>query len=274
MTIRTVVLDFDGTCTDVEREGQGFLAAYKRDLASMLGQPDIEDAWAEQERAVLSDPSRHGMVIGGRMVAPPVDLYLLATSVGTLVAPHLSDADTERLFKDNYRYTETAFKDGTKEAVEALAAADVNFYVVTNSEPTTVGAKLDQLAPAGRERIRLHGNARKFLVTEPEVHRGSPRFDVLPEAIRVDAWDRPVFVRRGHYFDALESIWQETGTTPAETLVIGDVFELDLALPGALGCRTHLVPSPRSLDYERRGVEAQGGTHDADLRAVLRHLDS
>lgn len=267
--IRTVILDFDGTCTDVEREAQGFLAGYKADLAARIDLPDFDAAWAEAEREIGRDPSRHGWAIGGRVVAPPVDLYLLATAVSGLLAPDLPDADNERLFKENYRFTTTAFRPGAREVVERLAGAVPHFFVVTNSDATKVGAKLDDMAPQGRARIGLRGDARKFLLEEPRFHAGDPRFASLPESLDVADWDRPVYVRRGHYFDALAAIWAETDTLPHDTLVIGDVFELDLALPAALGCRVHLAASPRTLAYERRGVEAAGGRADDDLTAVL-----
>jgi len=269
MSIRTVVLDFDGTCTDVEREAEGFLAAYKADLARTIGCDDIAAAWAEKEAQVLAEPSRHGMRIGGHLVAPPVDLYLLATAISILIEPDLDDVQTERLFKENYRHTTTAFKPEACAAVEGLLAADADLFVVTNSEAGKVGAKLDALAPAGRASLRLRGNARKFLVCAPTMHAGDARFATLPTSYEVAGWARPILPKRGHYFDALASIWQETHTTPEETLVIGDVFELDLVLPGLLGCRVHLVSSARTLDYERRGAEALGGSHAADLRAVL-----
>jgi FMN phosphatase YigB (HAD superfamily) len=272
MAIRTVILDFDGTCTDVESEAQGFLAVYKADLARRLDRADVEEAWQEKEAQVLSDPSRHGMVLDGKIVAPPVDLYLLSAAIGCLIAPHFGDDVTERLFLDNYRYTSTAFKPESKRVIEALARADAHLFVVTNSNPTTVGAKLAQLAPEGLADIRLLGSARKFLLTEPAEHAADMRFLNVPESITLPEWDRPVYARRGHYFDALASIWKETGTTPAETLVVGDVFELDLLLPATLGCAVHLAASPRTLDYERRATEAFGGRATEDLGAVLDHL--
>jgi phosphoglycolate phosphatase-like HAD superfamily hydrolase len=273
MPIRTVILDFDGTCTDVEREAEGFLVRYKQDLAGVLGREDIQGAWAAAEAAVLAEPARHGMVIGGLLVAPPVDPYLLATSISAALEPDLPDSETERLFKENYRYTTTAFKPEACAVVEALAAADVHFFIVTNSDPATVGSKLDTLGPIGRASIRLHGDARKFLVTEPDVHAGSARFAAVAATHAVEGWARPIHTRRGHYFDALESIWRETDTTPHDTLVVGDVFELDLVLPGMLGCQLHLAAGSRTLAYERVGTEAFGGTHGDDLREVLRLLD-
>jgi FMN phosphatase YigB (HAD superfamily) len=269
MNIRTVILDFDGTCTDVEREAEGFLRGYKADLAGLIGCDDIEPLWAAGEAQVMADPSRHGMVIGGVTVAPPVDLYLLATAIGTLIEPGLGDEETERLFKDNYRFTTTSFRPDARAMLEALVASDAGLYIVTNSNPSHVRAKLEQLAPSGQTEIRLHGDARKFLVHEPTIHGGSPRFAAVPSTLDVPGWPRPVHPRRGLYFDVLESIWQETGSEPKDTLVIGDVFELDLLLPGTLGCNVHLVASPRSLPYERTGTEAFGGTHSESLAAVM-----
>ena len=272
MAIRTVILDFDGTCTDVEQEAVGFLRGYKDDLARTLGRDDLAQAWDDAAAQVLARPAEHGMVIGGHLVAPPVDPYLLATAVGALLGPGLDDAQTERMFKENYRFTTTAFKPEAREVVEAFIRADVHFVVVTNSDPATVGRKLDTLAPDGREAIRLHGNARKFLVTDPEAHAACARFAAVPATIRVEGWPRPLFARRGHYHDALAAIWDESGTTPAETLVIGDVFELDLLLPAVLGCRVHLASGPRTLAYEREAVARYGGTGDDDLRAALTYL--
>lgn len=274
MRIRTVILDFDGTCTDVEQEAQGFLSGYKADLARLVGSEDIEATWRAAEAQVRAEPSRFGMVIGGRLVAPAVDAYLLATSISSVIQPDLGDAEVERLFLENYRFTTTAFKPETRALLDALAAADVEVCVVTNSDAAKVAAKLDVLGPAKREAIRLHGNARKFLVEEPAEHRDAAAFARVPSTIRVAGWPRPIYARRGSYFDALCSIWEATDTTPGETLVVGDVFELDLVLPGTLGCRVHLVPGPHTLDYERRGVTAMDGSWDTDLLAVMRLLES
>jgi len=272
MAYRTVVLDFDGTCTDVEREAQGFLAAYKADLGRVLDRADIESAWQEKEAQILREPSRHGMVFHGQIVAPAVDLYLLSTAIAVLIAPDLDDATSERLFTENYRYTETAFKHETLQVLETLLAKDLNCFVVTNSNRANVEAKLARLALTDRSKLSLRGSARKYRLSDPERFPDDRRFARLPSSLPLDGWARPVHPRRGAYFDALASIWQETGSTPAETLVVGDVFELDLLLPALLGCGLHLTCSPRTLAYERRAVEGFGGLTDPDLRAVLERL--
>lgn len=54
----------------------------------------------------------------------------------------------------------------------------------------------------------------------------------------------------------------------------GDIFELDLALPAALGASVQLVERTNVLEYERRAIAAlgpRGGRHPS-LRALLPRL--
>ncbi len=85
---------------------------------------------------------------------------------------------------------------------------------------------------------------------------------------------RDVLLRRPSYFDVLAGIWGDDATAPGDTLVCGDVWELDLAMPAALGCQAHLVTRSApyaTYEHERRAAEAMGarGGVSAGLRAVL-----
>jgi hypothetical protein len=83
-----------------------------------------------------------------------------------------------------------------------------------------------------------------------------------------------VYLRRGKYYEALRGIWKQTGTTPEQTLVAGDIYELDLALPAALGAQLQLVARDNVLAYEETAVRALGarGGVDTSLRALLPRL--
>jgi hypothetical protein len=82
-------------------------------------------------------------------------------------------------------------------------------------------------------------------------------------------------VRRGRYFDALVAVARELSVRPEEMLVCGDIFELDLALPFAMGAQVHLLLRATTPDYERRFVEASPrGGHGITLRSVLERLES
>jgi hypothetical protein len=173
------------------------------------------------------------------------------------------------LFRRAYRETKPVFRAETKSVLEALLVPGRFVHVVTNADPDVVGEKLRALAPAGLHRLRLHGDARKFLVGAPS--RPDARFAALPAERRLPGLERPLLLHRGSYFDVLASIWKDTETGPAETLVCGDLFELDLALPAELGAHVHLVRRETTYAYETDAVAALGsrGYAGEGLTAVM-----
>jgi phosphoglycolate phosphatase-like HAD superfamily hydrolase len=281
MAIRCVVLDFDGTFTDVAAEGAPFVQHFRRRLSEVLGR-DVEEAgWAEVEAEVLASSEEHGWEVGGRVVAPATaDVYLLSNFVARRLCDRLGvlEDKAERvklldgLYREAYAQVAMAFKPEAKEVLEALLDTGLPVHVVTNAHTDMVEAKLTKLAPRGRERLRVSGDARKFLI-EPATTPDAV-FGALPETTHADALVRPIYLRRGRYYDALRRIWNETDTSPETTLVAGDIFELDLAMPAALGASVQLVERTNVLEYERRAIAAlgaRGGTHPS-LHAILPRL--
>src|SRR5690606_32548849 len=90
--------------------------------------------------------------------------------------------------------------------------------------------------------------------------------------LQVEGLARPILLRRGRYFEALRRIWDETDTTPAGTLVCGDIFELDLALPAQLGARIHMLGREATPAYERDAVRAAGGSFSTALSGGLERI--
>lgn len=285
MGIMCVVLDFDGTFTDVAAEGAPFVHHFKRQLGEVLGRDEatVEAAWREEEAAVLAGAHAFGWDIGGRTVAPATaDPYLLSNCVarqlmgryGVLPEQAARDETLQTLYREAYKLTGTAFKPEAKEVLEALLATGLPVWVVTNAHTDLVDAKLDRLAPKGRERLKVKGDARKYLIQPPGTVDG--RFASVPETLSFakELLPRPVYLRRGLYYEALSDIWQRTGTTPEDTLVAGDIYELDLALPAVLGAHVQLVARDNALPYELKAMELLGarGGADRSLRAILPRL--
>ncbi|WP_224244904.1 HAD family hydrolase [Hyalangium gracile] len=284
MGIGCVVLDFDGTFTDVAAEGAPFVLHFKSHLAELLGmdRQAMEASWREEEAAVLAGAHAFGWDIGGRVVAPATaDPYLLSNCVarqlmgryGALPDPAERHEALQTLYREAYELTGTAFKPEAKEVLEALVATGLPVWVVTNAHTDLVEAKLDRLAPKGRERLKVKGDARKYILQEAQPT--DARFSALPETITFDGLlPRPVYLRRGLYYEALRTIWQETGTGPESTLVAGDIYELDLALPAALGAHVQFVQRDNALQYEVRAMELLGprGGVDRSLRGILPRL--
>ncbi len=279
MTVECIVLDFDGTFTLVDREAVPFLEGFLADLRDLVG-ADVAARWDETVRRVKADPDRYGWENEGRIVAPShADPYILATTVGQLllaesgVDSRASRTETlQTLYQRNYPRALTVFRPDAKAVIETLVRASVPVFVVTNSKTEHVEAKLDELAPKGRKQIAVHGNARKFVLTEPEAPDDAWRR--VPSQREVAGLSRPIYLHRGAYYEQLRRIWQETGTSAASTLVCGDIFELDLALPSELGARVHLVARPDTPEYERGAARSRvGGSVSQDLSGLLEVLE-
>jgi FMN phosphatase YigB (HAD superfamily) len=258
--VTVLVLDFDGTMTDAEEEGRPFRAGYLEDLAILCGQaadaPAIARIAAEVEAELATRPQQFPFTWAGRAVAPAsVDPYLRMVPVAHRILDHfglLPDPAVRGrllggvLYKYNYAKTlvRPVFRPGAGEALRALAGREV--FVVTNSETHAVAGKLatlDRDTPgAAWLAARVHGFARKFDVDET--------WSGCDEHLTLPGLDRPVLLRRRNYHDILHGLLHRLGQSFANLVVVGDIFELDLALPLALGARVGLVASPHTPPYE------------------------
>lgn len=252
---RLVVLDFDGTMTDAEAEGAPFRDGYLQDLAILTGQPleRVLELAVRFEADVARNPDAHGWLFHGHIVAPAtVDPYLrimpVARKVFDTFGAFPSEADRTRLldgilYKYNYQKTRVAFRAGAAEALAALQGTQT--YVVTNSHTEAVRAKVAQLGAAWLV-DRVHGRAQKYAI--------DASFDAVPEKLDVPGLSRPVLLRRKAYFDVLDRLRADADAAWSDVLVVGDIFELDLSLPLALGARVGLVVNDFTPAYERAFV--------------------
>ena len=261
-----LVLDFDGTMTDAEAEGRPFRDGYLDDLCALVGvaagDPTVLAIAAEVEAELVAAPAAHPFLWMGRAVAPAtVDPYLRMVPIAHRILdrfdalPGAADRGRLRggvLYKYNYAKTlgHPVFRRGAGDVLRALAGTHA--WIVTNSDTHAVAGKvaaLDRETPGvAWLTSRVRGHARKFDVDD--AWAGADAELALP------GLDRPVLLRRRAYHDILRAILDEAGATFAELVVVGDIFELDLAMPLALGARVGLVASPHTPAYERAYVTA------------------
>jgi hypothetical protein len=274
-----LVLDFDGTMTDAEAEGRPFRDGYLDDLCVLVGRkagdPEVLALAADVEAELESAPASHPFLWLGRAVAPAtVDPYLRMVPIAERILDRWNamqdPVDRARLlgsvlYKYNYAKTlgHPVFRAHAGETLRDLA--DTPTWIVTNSDTHAVAGKvalLDRETPGvAWLTSRVRGYAKKFDVDD--------RWHGAPAELAVPGLDRPVLLRRREYFEILQAILDETHTTFAELVVIGDIFELDLAMPLALGARIGLVTSARTPAYERAFVAShpRGALID-DLAAI------
>ena len=272
---RIVVLDFDGTMTDAEAEGRPFWEGYLEDLAALTGRErrEIDEMARRFEAEVLASPQEYGWLWKGRIVCPAaVDPYqrMIPVARKILDACGAFKGEDERarlldavLFKYNYRKTERVFRPYAGEALASLEPFDT--WVVTNAHVEPVKAKIADLDARYKRGAfswlgeKVIGRANKHVVEDRELD--------LPAELRLPGLARPVLVRRPHYRSLLERL---RGDAPWEQVtVVGDIFELDLALPLVLGAHVVLAANAFTPTWERAYVAAHERGHlIEDLREI------
>lgn len=269
MAPTVIVLDFDGTITDAEAEGTPFRASYLADLAALVGatvdEPRFAAIVAQVEAELTDSPEAHPFLWKGKAVAPAaVDPYLrmvpiadaIFDSYGVLADRTLRGRLTgEVLYKHNYALTKglPVFRRGAADVLRTLAPTET--FIVSNSPSAVIADKLHQLdrhAGGGVAWLenRVRGDAHKFEVDDD--------WAAVPVSLPVPGLTtREVLLRRHRYHDRLAALLATVGATWTDLVVIGDIFELDLALPLVLGARVGLVASRHTPRYERDFVAAQ-----------------
>ncbi|MCX5746057.1 MAG: hypothetical protein NT062_26565 [Proteobacteria bacterium] len=275
-----LVLDFDGTMTDAEAEGGPFRTGYLEDLCMLVGRspddPEITAIAEAVEAELADDPAAHPFMWSGRAVAPAtVDPYLRMVPIAHRILDRFgvipSHVDRGRLLGNvlyKYNYAKTlgrpVFRAGAATALAGLAGT--NTWIVTNSDTHAVAGKvtaLDRETPGvAWLAARVRGGARKFDVDDDWT--GADAELELPDLAR------PVLLRRKRYHDILHTILAASEATFADLVVIGDIFELDLAMPLSLGARVGLVGSERTPPYERAYVTAHPRARMIDDLAEIR----
>lgn len=282
--VKCVVSDFDGTLTDPAREGPLFEELYKQRLAAATA-PLVLDRWAEAARSVDSAPEVHGLVIGSVIAAPgDADPYVRCFTLTQFLNRHLELAPSYEALQKiavlcyHSVYTEITerhwsramFRPGVMEFLSALHERRVQVWLVSNADVKLIErrlAALDGLPP-----LRLIGNAQKHWVGVAPT--ADPAFDALPEETLLAGLARPLKLRRGLYFEALRNIWRESGTAARDMLVVGDIYEMDLALPAALGASVHLIQNYDTREPYVAALRALGtrGGFSRDLSSALERV--
>ncbi|MEZ4402786.1 MAG: hypothetical protein R3B06_22390 [Kofleriaceae bacterium] len=279
-----VVLDFDGTMTDAEAEGAPFFDGYLADLATLTGQPLATiRAIAEGIRAeMFADPAAFAAEFGDppRAVAPAVvDPYLRMTPIarriydqfGVLRDPGDRDRVGSVLYSHHYLGTvhHPVFRRGAGALLAALGRRDdLDVWVVTNSGTAHVRGKIADLdrvhGGVGWLTDRVRGDAGKFRIDDS--------WTAGPDDLSLPGLARPILRRRRRYHDILAEL---CAGDFSRVTVIGDIFELDLSLPAALGARVGLVRGPHTPPYELSYLATLGPRAAAfdELAAVMDFID-
>lgn len=259
MTTRLVILDFDGTFTDSEAEGAPFAQRYPALLAEAIGMDPA--AFAPQFALGLQDVAERSPELGWHMNgvdAAPADADpYIRCSMAAHCAFDRMGAQTDpaargRLLADAYqaayKHSAIVFRPGARQALQALLDRGLAVVVVTNSSTAHVQHKVAQLGLRPETPVEVFGNAMKFWVDPAPI--GDPRFDNLPDRETSPHLRRPVWLRRNRYFARIAELLAQHGADPSQLAVCGDIYELDLALPAAMGAKVGLMRRQNTYAFE------------------------
>jgi hypothetical protein len=246
------IFDFDGFITDETAEARPFvekyLELYKKE--SGLGQEELDSLLDPITAETLSNPGL-GWNVGGKIVAPATSSeYVFYTvlmqglraqalqgNIPKEAIPavlKVDDKKMQEIYLESYKSSATVFRE---DAVEFLKK-HLDAAIVTNSSTIKVNEKLSKIG-LGDGRIKLYGNAKKYVITEEILG--------VPETFTHPDIPRPIYLWRSNYKKILDEICQGgPGTT------CGDVWELDNSLPSTLGYRTITIDN--AIDGEIIGM--------------------
>ncbi|MBI4453091.1 HAD family hydrolase [Candidatus Woesearchaeota archaeon] len=253
-SIDTLILDFDGTLTNIEEEAKPYVEGFCKGLGRelKLSQSEIETYWNEARAKILKTPEKYGWELDGIIVAsatsdPILICYSITDEILGKLGINLSEQERRallaKLYLENYPKMSESFKEGVDEFLsEVWNLFEGNVYVVTNSSPDKVEKKISHLH-SDHFRIPIIGGAKKYIVVND--------WKAVPKTINISGLERPVYIRRQHYGEILNKIMKEQNTNASGITVVGDIWELDLALPQYFGMTVGLTPNKTTPQYEK-----------------------
>lgn len=248
----TLIFDHDGTITHSSDLARKFMRGYLSELAQITGRP-IEDIWrvaTRLERDMRFHPERYDWTFNGSVVSslvgdPSLRFIAIVDAVLTRFPPLEPIGDRSALERDlfwRHYPTHVQFRAGARR----LLAARPDAWVVSNSPAGRIEEKLSRHFSPGR--VQVMGEAGKQWIDDS--------FTQVPRELAVNGLHRPVLLRRRRYFDTLSRVLAATGGDWSTMFVVGDNFELDLALPMALGAHGILITSPFTPPWETAHVRS------------------
>jgi len=279
-------MDFDGTCTVIPDIYQAFLSEYLAGLnkTAFSGNPIMADEWNDALEKVRIHSPEAAWTFATAPAAPAgADPYILSFEAARylLQKKEIKKEIPPDVFKNASELFPAPWRPEAREVFETLLESNINITFISNSSSTTITNRLLSLfsvekLPFG---IVVQSDAAKFRIAELPWYSTIPQdtqrlFQTVPATYKDVGVDRPVYLRRAAYFEAICAAFNNDLTRSRTTIVCGDIWEMDLALPYSLGANIHLIEraSPfDTYDYERKATlqDTRRGKISSDLRGLL-----
>lgn len=292
VAITDVVLDFDGTCTQIPLVYKDYLERYRLKFVEVV-ESLSESEWKEAQTIVCQVSPKAGWMVGGCPAAPAAaDPYILADESAKFVLRRRGKKNVPLppLNASVYSATPAPWRNEALSTFLRLIERGVRLHFISNSSTTMIQERLSQLFGGNNslpDAISVQSDAGKFRICELAWDENillpleaQARFLALPATygdLSMQGLERPIYLRRGAYFEAIYRALRGNLDVLNSTVFCGDIWEMDLAMPYALGANVHFVERAapfQTYAYEREALKECGsrGKASADLSGLLEWL--
>lgn len=289
MKFTDVILDFDGTCTQIPLAFAQFLKDYLVGLNLALpADKQISDKlWKLGQQEVKKNSPEAGWTLGTTPAAPAAaDPYILSFETTRILLKYhlkISASIPPSVFANAYAANPAPWRVETLEVIKSLLQKNVSVHFVSNSDPQMIKHRLQDLWGGSQlpKTIFFHGNASKYNISEVDAEDKAgwtkqlkQIYDQVPAVQPSVSIGRPLYLRRGSFFSIIATIFNNDLSKLSSSIFCGDVWELDLALPATLGANIHLIERAAPFNtyaYERKLslIKKGQGKISADLSGLL-----
>ncbi len=244
-----LILDADGTLTDIRHHeliyARGFAKSFSWQTHTPLS--TIEDLATHFRKEVLADPTSGWMMPHGIVAPAASDPYMITVTTFQKISSYLNidpkkaSAMQFKAHAAGYRDCESAIKPEARDILDAVVQKYFT-CVVTNTSTNLIAQKLHD---ASIHNIPVYGDAKKFVI--------NPTWNAVPRSMSIPGFPREILLQRKNYHDVVMS----TTSSMKDVTVVGDNFEVDLAMPGYLGARIIQIDNgfkiPREVAFMNDG---------------------
>lgn len=254
--------DFDKTLTDMsDLAVVAFVGRFEQNVSALtdLRYADRVALTRRARREVAENPMHYGWRHNGLLTAAAsVDPFVELRAVAEIVLAGRFEESRmsrllDRLFMDHGSRVSTPIRPEMIAALQTVQRLGHEVYIVTNSDAGVVQGKLRAFGANGGGENRL-----QWLIER--VRGRAYKGHLLPadrqSELRLPGLSRPMYVGRDRYLETLDTVRHACGLPWSEVVVIGDIFELDLAMPFSLGATVGLLYNERTPSYELEFIRA------------------
>src|SRR5260370_5265537 len=255
-----IILDFDGTCTQIPPIFEAYLDLYRKGL-NWLGLNVTIWEWRDAQEIVRQHSPKAGWTVAGCPSAPAAaDPYILADEAARLILRRRGATPPLPPTVHTQAY-DTVLAPWRKEALDPfsrLVEHGVRVHIVSNTSTAFITGRLRDLfgddnpvrgkfsvqSGAAIRICELNWDDQAAVPAEAKDDQAAPsaeakrRFQALPVAYGdklLTETERPIYLRRGAYFEAINRVVAGDFDQLTNTVFCGDIWEMDLAMPYALG---------------------------------------